>query len=194
MSKIRQNIEFYRLGSTIETEIGSDNESDTYDNTFATDGQLKDVTDGTDVNDTTTMLQLSGSSGLSGYQKFPTGIMMVWGQTISLELTAQLVSEGPLSGGHDHSYKSVDLFSPSAIMGTPHSVTFSQPFATTCYNVAVTICSDTIGGNDAMETMYQIQNITNTGFDIRYGRNYGLGTADYFKFHYQAIGDWDITA
>ena len=194
MSKIRQELEFYRLGNTIETEIGGDNVSDLYNNTYATSGQIRSLSAGTSDDHAINYEQLTGSPGLSGYQQFPNGIMMVWGQTTSLELTAQLVSEGPLTGGHDHSYKSVDLFSTSAIMGTPHSVTFSQPFATTCYNVAVTICSDTVGGNDAMETMYQIQNISNTGFDIKFGRNYGLGIGDYFKFHYQAIGDWDITA
>ena len=199
MSKIRQELEFYRLGNTIETEIGSDNVSDLYNNTYATSGQLKDVTEGTDIDDTTTMAQLSGSAAIDGFQRFPNGTMMVWGVTTTLELTADLQTDGDVNLGvadtqGTHTVPIYDLASPLAIVGLPASVTFTYPFATTCYNVSVTISSNAIGGNDALETMYQIQNISNTGFDIKYGRGYGVGGADYFKFHYQAIGDWDMTA
>lgn len=89
MSKIRQELEFYRLGDTIETEIGDDNVSDIYTNTYATSGQLKTVTAGTSATDATTMEQFTGTPAMSGYQMFPNGMVMQWGHAV-IDLPAGL--------------------------------------------------------------------------------------------------------
>ncbi len=63
MSRIRRNIEYYRLPSVVETEglsgSGSENEFNIYENTNAAQAGV----------------------AIDGYQKFTNGLMMVWGRT-----------------------------------------------------------------------------------------------------------------
>ncbi len=71
MSRIRRNIEYYRLTTAVETDglsgSGSENVFNTYNSVDQEDGENLEFHDGVNA--------------VGGYQQFPNGTQMIWGRS-----------------------------------------------------------------------------------------------------------------